>query len=49
MNKLEAINKIEKLIQRAIPLKSIEIFSEDFNKWKRDASVTLGYIFGKNS
>ncbi|MDY2795680.1 hypothetical protein ACEE49_00165 [[Pasteurella] aerogenes] len=49
MNKLEAINKIEKLIQRAILLKSIEIFSEDFNKWKRDASVTLGYIFGKNS
>lgn len=49
MNKLEAINKIEKLIQRAIPLKSIEIFSKDFNKWKRDASVTLGYIFGKNS
>ncbi|EEV25173.1 hypothetical protein AM202_03095 [Actinobacillus minor 202] len=49
MNKLEAINKIEKLIQRAIPLKSLKRFSKDFNKWKRDASVTLGYIFGENS
>ncbi len=49
MNKLEAINKIEKLIQRAIPLKSIEMFSEDFNKWKRDSSIAIGYIFGNDS
>lgn len=49
MNKSEAIGKLERLVIRAEPLKTQRRFGQDFEKWKRDAEVTIGHIFGEGS
>lgn len=49
MKKDDAIEKLERLIQRANFLKTAERFGTDFEKWKRDTSVAIGHIFGKSS
>ena len=49
MKKNEAIEKLEKLIERAEILKTNDRFGPDFEKWKRDTPVAIGHIFGKDS
>ncbi|MFC6380284.1 hypothetical protein [Psychrobacter glacincola] len=49
MKKQDAIEKLESLIERAQSLKNKTRFESDFEKWKRDTLVTIGYIFGEES
>ncbi|MGP5231518.1 PD-(D/E)XK nuclease domain-containing protein [Psychrobacter celer] len=49
MEKSKAIKKLEKLIERAEPLKNSHRFEPDFEKWKRDTAITIDHIFGKDS
>lgn len=46
MHKNEAIEKLDKLIIRAVSLKQDKRFGDRFKIWKRDSLVTIGYIFG---
>lgn len=46
MHKNKAIEKLDSLITRAKPLKNEKRFGDRFKIWKRDALVTIGYIFG---
>lgn len=49
MNKNIAIEKLEFLKNKAIPLTKLYKKNEDFEKWHRDSRVAIENIFGKDS